>query len=336
MLFLSLCDNPDVLKVIKIVKIIINLIKIIVPIALIVTIMISLMQSILDKDNDALNKELKKSTNKLIAAVLIFLIPTFVSLIFNTVGSDTDYKNCLKNANEEKINKLYVVKAEQLLQKANETTDRIDYLQASKAVLNVKDEKYRKELNEQLSLIYDNIQAKEKAESKMPQPYINGEYIWPISSQTSITSCFGPDYVHPKGHGAIDIGRVTTSTPVYAIAAGKVTYPRPSSNISFPNNYLSASAVSSGYCGRNGLGCGNYVTIDHGNGIISRYCHFSPNTITVKKGDYVNQGDLLGYVGSSGCSTGNHLHLQMQKNGSNIDPLQYVTMGDVVNKDKCK
>ncbi len=70
---------------------------------------------------------------------------------------------------------------------------------------------------------------------------------------------------------------------------------------------------------------GNAVVIDHGNGISSCYYHMKKGTLKVKKGDCVARGDVLGYMGSTGNSTGAHLHFGIKKSGSWVDPLPYLT-----------
>ncbi|MBX7482266.1 M23 family metallopeptidase [Qipengyuania qiaonensis] len=79
--------------------------------------------------------------------------------------------------------------------------------------------------------------------------------------------------------------------------------------------------LSSGRAG----GCGNAVKLRHGGGIDTRYCHMS--RIAVNRGQSVRRGQVIGYVGSTGLSTGPHLHYEMYRNGRAIDPasVQYVT-----------
>ncbi|MFR8915542.1 MAG: M23 family metallopeptidase, partial [Oscillospiraceae bacterium] len=71
-------------------------------------------------------------------------------------------------------------------------------------------------------------------------------------------------------------------------------------------------------------GYGYYVTINHGDGFSSLYGHMTH--YTVSSGDYVNQGDLIGYVGSTGYSTGPHLHFTMFYNGATVNPMDYVSI----------
>lgn len=128
----------------------------------------------------------------------------------------------------------------------------------------------------------------------------SGAYIWPVSSKR-ITSGFGhrtsPGGIGSTNHQGVDIG-ASTGTPIHAIASGKV--------------------ILAGWNG----GYGNCVMIDHGNGIVSVYGHQSK--IAVSSGQRVSQNDIIGYVGSTGHSTGPHLHLGILKNGSYVSPLNYV------------
>ena len=69
-------------------------------------------------------------------------------------------------------------------------------------------------------------------------------------------------------------------------------------------------------------GYGNLVVVDHGNGFVTKYGHM--NKIYVKKGQYVDVEDVLGEVGSTGRSTGPHLHYEVLFQGRNVDPMPFV------------
>lgn len=69
---------------------------------------------------------------------------------------------------------------------------------------------------------------------------------------------------------------------------------------------------------------GEYVVIDHHDGTMTLYAHMSPNTRTVSKGDHVSQGQVLGIVGTTGNSTGLHLHFEVRINGKCVNPLPYL------------
>lgn len=165
---------------------------------------------------------------------------------------------------------------------------------------------------------------------------ISSGYWWPIGStevteedgklfakgtpsSTLITATFaGDDDVHNGSHGALDIGGGSkNSTNIIATAAGTVVYPTANDKIDYGDGFLGSSA-----------GYGNHVIIDHGGGIYSLYGHLYANTITVRAGDTVEQGQVIAKMGTSGNSTGTHLHFEI-RNGANdynfkVDPLLYV------------
>jgi murein DD-endopeptidase MepM/ murein hydrolase activator NlpD len=118
--------------------------------------------------------------------------------------------------------------------------------------------------------------------------------IWPVNGP--VTSPFGMRW--GRMHEGIDIG-VPAGTPIRAAAAGTIIY--------------------AGWLG----GYGNLVAIDHGNGLSTAYGHQS--SIAVGYGQTVAQGQVIGYVGSTGHSTGPHLHFEVRVNGAPVDPLGYLS-----------
>ena len=127
-----------------------------------------------------------------------------------------------------------------------------------------------------------------------------GQFIRPVSGGY-ICSPYGwrlhPTLGYEKFHYGVDYD-VPEGTPIYAIASGTVTI------------------------ATNDESAGNYVSVAHNDGFASAYMHMSYYVVSV--GDYVTQGQLLGYVGSTGRSTGPHLHLAMYYNGSFVNPVDYV------------
>jgi murein DD-endopeptidase MepM/ murein hydrolase activator NlpD len=117
--------------------------------------------------------------------------------------------------------------------------------------------------------------------------------IWPVSGP--VTSPFG--YRWGRLHAGIDIG-VPYGTPIHAAASGTV--------------------VLAGWTG----GYGNYTCIDHGGGLATCYAHQS--SYAVSAGAQVAQGQVIGYVGSTGHSFGAHLHFEVRINGTPVDPLGYL------------
>ncbi|OWZ83497.1 LysM peptidoglycan-binding domain-containing M23 family metallopeptidase [Natranaerobius trueperi] len=129
----------------------------------------------------------------------------------------------------------------------------------------------------------------------------DGRFLFPIDpSEGKITSRYGK---RGRGfHQGLDYG-ASQGTPVRAAADGKVTH--------------------SGYRG----GYGNLVIISHSNGYETYYAHNSSNHVST--GEYVNQGDVVALVGSTGNSTGPHLHFEIHRNGQHTDPLNYFNTSDL-------
>lgn len=143
--------------------------------------------------------------------------------------------------------------------------------------------------------------------------FTGGVMVWPIAMEgTYITSGYG-NRLHPiqgvyKNHAGIDIsGSNVNGAPVVAAADGVVTY--------------------AGWIG----GYGNCIIINHGSGIVSLYGHGSETVAIV--GQVVKQGDIIMKVGSTGNSTGPHVHFEIRKNGEVVDPIPYLN-GEITNIDE--
>ena len=131
-----------------------------------------------------------------------------------------------------------------------------------------------------------------------------GTYIWPLPGY-SPGSAYGwrmhPIYNEMRFHAGEDIG-APSGTPILAADSGMATV--------IPDN---------------GNGYGNYIMINHGGGRVTLYAHMS--AFAISNGATVNQGDVIGYVGSTGNSTGPHLHFEVRVNGATTDPKQYFNFG---------
>ena len=114
---LSVCDNPDILKVIRIVKIIVTIIKVAVPILLLLSVSITYLKSVKDNDSDSIQKANKNTVAKVVAAILIFFIPTFVGIISRLTGSD-GYVSCFDVATKEGITSAYTNNARVYIENA--------------------------------------------------------------------------------------------------------------------------------------------------------------------------------------------------------------------------
>ena len=136
-----------------------------------------------------------------------------------------------------------------------------------------------------------------------------GGFIWPVSTSKIITSPMGgrvsPGGIGSTNHRGVDIGGVGTTSAAMATKAGKVI--------------LAKTVVYGSY---GGSGYGNYVVVDHGGGYTTLYAHLT--SVSVSVGQMVGQGDTVGITGSTGNSTGPHLHYEVMINGVNQNPLDYL------------
>lgn len=175
--------------------------------------------------------------------------------------------------------------------------------------------------------------------SNYSQTSSNISYWWPIgSSETrtengvtyadgepvgySITSEFGirndPYAGNKASHSGLDIAPLSGDYgTVNVIAAKSGTVIRVNNDPTCESNSLNESCNGSGY--------GNYVEIEHQDGNTTLYGHMHKNTITVSVGDIVDQGQVIGKVGSSGRSTGMHLHFEVRENSIAVNPLNYIS-----------
>ena len=131
-MILEICDEPGILRVIEIILKAILIIRIAVPILLIIS-LLSFASAVKDNDNDALNKAKKGAVTKIISAVLVFLIPTFVSVISDITGNG-DYRDCIDLNIGLKtgvnVEKAYENRINELISRFEESEEENDYLAA--------------------------------------------------------------------------------------------------------------------------------------------------------------------------------------------------------------
>ena len=156
-MILSICENPKVLEITRLINIFITIIRIIVPIALVFSLMFKLVGAITKSDEDGLSKVKKIAPKKLIAAAIIFLVPTIVRLVVRLTASDISYENCLRVVSISEINSAYNKSMDELLIHAEETLSMDDYNTAYKYVKNIKDSDARKEYEERLAEVKTKI-----------------------------------------------------------------------------------------------------------------------------------------------------------------------------------
>ena len=156
------------------------------------------------------------------------------------------------------------------------------------------------ELESQIQDMIAELERQEAANSITS----TGTYIWPLPGY-SPGSAYGwrihPIWGDMRFHAGEDIG-APSGTPILAADSGVATV--------IPNN---------------GNGYGNYIMINHGGGRVTLYAHMS--AFAVSNGATVTQGQTIGYVGSTGNSTGPHLHFEVRVNGATTDPKSYFSFG---------
>jgi len=160
--------------------------------------------------------------------------------------------------------------------------------------------------NDEVEAINDAIKElirSKQAENSDAPVYSSDGFRWPLDScYTYLTTHFGYDAWRGGNHYGIDVsGGGIGGKNIYAAQGGTVI-----------------TAYNDG--GWHG-GFGNYVIIDHGGGLSTVYAHCNATTVTV--GQVVSKGDVIGYVGTTGWSTGNHLHFETRVNGTAVDPFSY-------------
>jgi murein DD-endopeptidase MepM/ murein hydrolase activator NlpD len=260
------------------------------------------VNTIAEADSNLINKiTTEKEANETAKAELETTKSTL-----ETKKSDLDTQNAaLKTAQDEKKNKVASLNAEQqaLQKKIDEYNTAI---RNSEAKIKAQQEAAKEKINNGTST---NVGGNTGGHIDNSQ----GSLGWPLplkyKSYRYITSYFGPrvapTYGASSNHGAIDIG-IPTGTGVYAAESGYV--------------------VACGWYG----GYGNYIRLWHKSRGELYTCYGHLSTFKVSLGNYVNRGDLIALSGSTGVSTGPHLHFEVRVGGSSsgcrVDPLNYLVI----------
>lgn len=204
-------------------------------------------------------------------------------------GNDTVYINSFEEATQtiEKIKEEYANKVDEINISINEIYTQ-DINEVNKSV----------ELQTAVKTAKVEVLEVVKEQEKIKAATLDGVYFSVRPVTGTITSRFGAnESIRDHTHKGMDIA-APYGTKILAAAGGKVTY--------------------SGWMG----GYGNLIIITHENGIQTYYGHASKLYASV--GDKVNAGDTIAAVGSTGNSTGNHLHFEIRKNGTQINPQKYI------------
>lgn len=242
---------------------------------------------------------------------MISQIAEFDTGVINKIEQDKNEIEEIKTKLEEDKSKVETVKQERQdkknsLNKAKSEKDKkVSALTAEQKTLQSKLDAYNNEMAK--------IKATEKAaleqekantsSSSSSNHYNGGQLAWPTPGYSTITSPYGyrihPIYGTKKFHSGIDIGAPRNAN-IVAAESGTVIL------------------ASWGYNG----GYGNYIIVSHGNGLTTRYAHC--NSLSVSTGQKVSRGETIGKVGTTGDSTGNHLHFEVRVNGETKNPTSYL------------
>lgn len=150
-MILSLCTDANILKILRYIKIVINIIFVIVPILLLVTASISYLKAISNADKDGIAKTNKAMISKCIAAVIIFFIPLITKMIVKLASTDeNDYISCIENATPEGISNAYIKNANDTVKKVKTSYDINDYNKAKDTIRNIDDELEKRALTKEL------------------------------------------------------------------------------------------------------------------------------------------------------------------------------------------
>ena len=186
--------------------------------------------------------------------------------------------------------------------------EQVAQAQALVAEIQAKENEYSAALaeleEEEEQVRQDMIRKQKELEEKLAAGQITFDpgtgWLWPLDNYFTITSLFGPR-IHPitgkpGNHTGTDIA-APKNTPIKSARGGVVI------TATYNNSY------------------GNYVVVQHDNGYATLYAHM--NSRAVKEGDVVTQGQVLGYVGTTGSSTGYHLHFEVRLNGNRLDAIEF-------------
>ena len=172
----------------------------------------------------------------------------------------------------------------------------IEAEQALRAMVAEEEDRIQKEINAKVEELRKQEEAQRAREAAQRARRGSGELMWPANGR--FASAFGmrrhPVFKIMRMHNGIDIG-APHGANVFAADSGTVII----------------SAYNSGY--------GNYIVLNHGNGMTTLYAHLSKRGVNV--GTSVTKGQVIGLIGSTGVSTGPHLHFEVSVNGSRINPM---------------
>jgi len=214
------------------------------------------------------------------------------------------------------IEELERLEAERIAEEERKRKEEEERLRRLEEERKRKEEEERKRREEELRKIAEE-EARKKREEELRKQATDalkynqdiGNMLWPVPNSGRITSDYGYRSAPVKGastfHQGIDIGVGNLARADRGVVAA-----------------LAGVVIETGYS-KSG---GNYIYIDHGNGVVTRYLH--AYKVYVKEGQYVERGEEIMEAGTTGYSSGPHLHFGLWVNGVSVDPLLYIDYSD--------
>ena len=173
---LSICSEPSIMEVMRIIVLFINIIKVVVPIILIISLMIKFAGAVTKNDQDLLNKAAKTAVPNAIAAVLIFLVPTFVDIVVRLTFPNSSYSECISGISKETVSAAYNKKMDELIKVATKSLTNADYSNAYSYLSNIKDKDKKAQYKETLDELNERLDQKNKNSSKKKNGYASVDY----------------------------------------------------------------------------------------------------------------------------------------------------------------
>ncbi len=269
-----------------------------------------------DQQNKAYQKRVKIMVEKGPVSYLevLFNSKSFSDLLtrVEVIQAVADYDSTLLDRLKAVETEIETLKAELEQEKENQQSLLSDN-EAQKQILQEKidrNDQLMRELEADLEAYEEEYQKAKAAEeaawraannlTSQNTVYTGGQLLWPAAT-TNITSYFGPRNRPTAGasssHAGLDIGS-----------------PRGSNVVAAESGRVIVASWNSGY--------GNYIMIDHGGGLVTLYAH--NDALLVSVGQSVERGQVIAKCGSTGVSTGPHVHFEVRVNGTAVNPLSYV------------
>ena len=177
MSILSICSNPDILKVMILVKTVISCICVAVPIIMIVVLMLDYAKAVSASDDTMVMKVTRNIPYRVAAAIIIFAMPLFIKIVVNVAdGSANEYYDCISNASWSSIDQAYVTTASNSIQTVKETLSSTDYMMAQVSISKVDDNEEKSRLTSELEALKEYVDIKIEID-KLTASYNRSDYV---------------------------------------------------------------------------------------------------------------------------------------------------------------